>query len=178
QAERTLGGNTLAIQCVALSANGAQIAAGGADKSLTVWNAADAKEVKKLTNLPAAVVSVALNPDGKSVAFALAGDNRVWLFDLAQSKEAKPLTGHAGPVSSVAYTPKGDLLSASADKTLQVWDTTKNTSKAKIDAGAAAQCLAFSRDGARVAAGGADKAVRVWTIADGKPVVTITTPAE
>src|SRR5207253_5236387 len=155
-----------------------QIAAGGAGKSLTVWNAADAKELKKLTNLSAAVLSVALNPDGKSVAFALAGDNRVWLFDFAQSKEAKPLTGHSGPVSSVVYTPKGDLLSASADKTLQGWDTTKNISKTKIEARAGALCLAVSTDGTRVAAGGPDKAVRVWTIADSKPVVTITTTAE
>ncbi len=50
-------------------------------------------------------------------------------------------------------------------------------SKTKLEHGAAVQALALSKDGARVAAGGADKTVKVWTLADGKPQATIATPA-
>ena len=53
-------GNTLAIGAVAFNDALTQIAAGRADKSLTVWNVADKKELKKIPSLPAAVQAVAL----------------------------------------------------------------------------------------------------------------------
>jgi WD40 repeat protein len=175
--ERALGGFTLAVTCVCYSADGTQIATGSADKSVIVWNAADGKEVKKIAGLPAAVQSVAISPDKKLIAAGLA-DNSLRLLDIAEGKEIKNLAGHAGPVTGVAYTPKGDLLiSASADKTVRAWDSA-GAEKLKLEHSAAVQSLAMSKDGTRIAAGGTDKSIKVWIVADGKPAATITTPAE
>ena len=93
---------------VAAAPNGLQIASGGVDKSVIVWQSADGKEVKKFT-LPAAVNCLAFSPDNKSVAAGLA-DNSVRLLDLATGKETKSLTGHDGPVQTLVFTPKGDRL--------------------------------------------------------------------
>ena len=82
------------------------MAAGGADKSVIVWNAADAKEVKKFANLPGAVNAIAFSPDGKYVAAGLA-DNSLRLLDIATGKEAKSFAGHTGPVTGVAFTAQG-----------------------------------------------------------------------
>ena len=51
-------------------------------------------------------------------------------------------------------------------------------SKLKMDTGAAVTSLDLSKDGAKVVSGGADKTIRVWTLADGKQSTTIPTPAE
>jgi WD40 repeat protein len=177
QAEKTFPALTLAVNAVAVNANGNLVAAGGADKTLTVWNADDAKEVKKLT-LGAAVQSVALTADGKFVAGGLA-DNSIHVFDLAMGKETKAIAGHGGAVTALHFTAKGDqLIAASADKTVQVWDIASGTSKMKMEHGAAVHCLALSKDGTKVASGGADKAVKVWTLADGKLAATIPTTGE
>src|SRR5262249_40036527 len=147
---RPLAGNTMAVLGVAYSANGQQAAAGGADKSLTVWNVADGKELKKIPNLPAAVTSVAFNADAKFVAAGL-GDNSVRLFDVAMGKEPKPSPGHTAPVNTVLFTPAGDLISASADKTAQVWNVADGKAKSKIDHGAPILSAALSKDGTRLA---------------------------
>jgi WD40 repeat protein len=177
QVERTFPPLTLAVNAVAISANGNSIAAGGADKTLTVWNAADGKEVKKFA-LNAAVQSVAFSSDGNFVAGGLA-DNSIHVFDVAMGKETKALTGHTGAVTGLHFTTKGDqLIAASADKTIQVWNIADGTSKAKLDHGAAIHCLALSKDGAKIASGGADKSVKVWTLADSKLAATIPTTGE
>jgi WD40 repeat protein len=179
--ERAFAGNTLAVTAVAVSANGALVAAGGADKTVTVWNAADGKEVKKFT-LPAAVLSVAFLPGGPAptplVAAGLA-DNSVHLLDTAQGKDAKTLGGHKGAVFALAFLPKGDqLISGSADGTVQVWSVADGMPKTKLELGAPVNGIALTGDGARLAAGGAGKTIKTWTLADGKPGMTIDTPAE
>src|SRR2546430_13628281 len=46
--------------------------------------------------------------------------------------------GHQGPVTAVAFTPKGDLIiSASADKTAQVWNVSDGKATRKLEHGAA-----------------------------------------
>lgn len=176
QQERALPGNTLAVTSVAYSSNGTHLAAGGADKSVTVWSAADGKEIKKFANLPAAVQCIAFRPDGAVVAAGLA-DNSIRLLDVAQGKEIKALTGHEGPVTALLFTPKGDILSASADKTVQLWSA-DGVSKAKLAHPAAVHALALSKDGTKLAAGGADKTVHLWSLTDNKKTGSVATPAE
>jgi WD40 repeat protein len=176
QVERPFTGHTLGVSCVAMNPAGTQVAAGGADKTILVWETANAKEIKKYT-LAAAVHGIAFSPDGKSLAAGLA-DNSIHLFDVAMSKEVKTLTGHSGAVNSLLFTSKGDqLISASADKTVQVWTVADGKSKTKLEHAAAAQALALSKDGTKIAVGGADKSVKVWTLADGKTQTTIATPS-
>src|SRR5262249_18376236 len=139
--ERAFPGQTLAINAVAFNANGTQAAAGGADKSLIVWNVPDAKEVKKFV-LPAAVQSVAFAPTGTTIAAGLA-DNSIRLLDLATGKEVKPLNGHKGAVNALAFLTKDDqLISGSADGTVQVWSVADGMSKAKLEYGSAVMCFA------------------------------------
>jgi WD40 repeat protein len=176
QVERPFAGPTLGVLCVAMNPAGTQVTAGGADKTLFVWETANAKEIKKFP-LAAAVNSVAFSPDGKSLAAGLA-DTSIHLFDLAMGKELKTFTGHSGAVNALLFTSKGEqLISASADKTVQVWTVADGKAKTKLEHGAAVQSLALSKDGAKLAAGGVDKTVKVWTLADGKMQATITTPA-
>ncbi len=174
QIERPFSGPSLGVLCVAMNSTGTQVAAGSADKTLFVWNTADAKEVRKFT-LAAAVNSVAFSPDGKLLAGGLA-DNSIHLFDLTMGKEIKTISGHSGAVNALKFTNKNDhLVSASADKTVQIWNIANGKSQIKLEHSGTVQTLALNKDGTRIAAGGADKRVTVWTLAG---QTTITTPAD
>ena len=174
QIERPFSGPSLGVLCVAMNSSGTQAAAGSADKTLFVWNTTDAKEIRKFT-LAAAVNSVAFSPDGKLLAGGLA-DNSIHLFDLAMGKEIKTITGHSGAVNALKFTNKNDhLVSASADKTVQIWDIANAKPQIKLEHSGTVQALALSKDGTRIAAGGTDKTVKVWTLAG---QTTITTPAD
>lgn len=167
--EKDYAGPTLPIVSVAISGNGATVAAASADKTVTLWNAADAKLLHKLP-MPAAPQAIAFSGDSQSVFIGLA-DNQIKQIKVADSKEIKTLPAqHKGPIVALAISPKGDVLySASADKSIQVWALPDGTPKAKFEHAGPIIALALSKDGTRIAAAG-EKVVKVWTVADGKEV--------
>jgi WD40 repeat protein/serine/threonine protein kinase len=87
----------------------------------------------------------------------------------------RTLKGHSGMVASVAFSPDGKrLASASADKTVKVWETATGhetlTLKGHTDLVAS---VAFSPDGKRLASASADKTVKVWETATGHETLTL-----
>jgi WD40 repeat protein len=167
--EKEYAGPTMPIVNVAVSMNGAIIAAISADKTVTIWNAADAKVLQKLP-LPTGPLAVAISGDAQSVFVGLA-DNSIKQIKIADGKDIKVFPAqHKGAVVGLALSPKGDLLfSAGADKTIQTWSLPDGTPKAKFDHVAPVSAMVLSKDGTRIAALG-DKVVKVWTTADGKEV--------
>src|SRR5262249_51499399 len=78
--------------------------------------------------------------------------------------EKAPLKGHTGYVYSVAFSPKGNMLaSASADRTVRLWDIqTKReiaTLKGHLNL---VNSVAFSPDGRTLASASQDKTIWLW----------------
>ena len=77
------------------------------------------------------------------------------------------LTGHQKPVTAVAFCPNqpGRLASASLDGTVRVWNLLERKEEQKFTGhrdSAGLRCVAWSRDGGRLATGGNDGEVVVW----------------
>jgi dipeptidyl aminopeptidase/acylaminoacyl peptidase len=82
---------------------------------------------------------------------------------------------HRGEVYSVAFSSDGKTMaSASADKTIRLWETaTRKELRVLQGHGNAVYSVAFSPDGKSLASASADKTIRLWEAATGKEVRAI-----
>jgi WD40 repeat protein len=129
------------------------------------------------------VVSVAMSPDGRRVAYG-GQDSTVWLCDVATGKELRRFTEHRGVIRSVVFSSDGRwLLSGSEDATMRLWDVeTGKQLRCFIGHADAIWCVALSPDGRRALSGsgmtykdgkwepGSDYTARLWNVDTGEEV--------
>jgi WD40 repeat protein len=99
---------------------------------------------------PDAVLALAFVPRSGAVAAASGSSVRVWGRDGARLADLD----HQGTVWALAASPDGDLLAtASADRSVSLWDPATGQRRARVELDASVQPLVFSPDGRLIAAG-------------------------
>jgi WD40 repeat protein len=159
------------IFAVAFSPDGKRLASASRDKTCKVF---DVEKKESLVTFPGhaqPVYTIAFAPDGKSVASG-GEDNmiRVWNPD-ADGRQVRQMGGFGGTVFRLRYAPDGQtLVACSADKSIHVFKPS-GTSIRKLQGHQDwIYSLAVSRDGKTIASGSWDGDVRLWNLADGKPI--------
>ena len=81
------------------------------------------------------------------------------------------IAGHAGAITALLASPtdKTQLVSASADGTIRLWNLANSQQIREIKHGTAVTALAVRGDGLQLASAGADNLVKLWNAADGQP---------
>jgi cytochrome c len=112
-----------AVNAVALLRDG-RAASAGEDTRIAIWKPGEAKPVAVLQGHKAPVVSLAVSPDGATLASA-SWDHTARLWSLANDAnngEPRVLDGHKDNVNGVAFTPDGkSVVTAGYDATLRIW---------------------------------------------------------
>jgi WD40 repeat protein len=156
------------VAAAALSPDGATLALGGADGTLSLWDVASSPPTRlRAASGGSTVSSLAFSPDGKQLA-AGDWDRTIRLWDVSSMELDGVLEGHQDIVSSVAYSPDGrTLASGGADGAVLLWDLVNAAVRDSGDARrptAWVWSLAFSPDGKTLAIGAADGSIALWDL--------------
>ncbi len=159
------------------------IAAGGDHESSfwTAWEVATGKVVHREIGLPGTFVTLAVAPDGKSVAASLGvgevqqegGFNEVRMYSTRDWKQTQCWKSHAGRYpqrNSVAFSPDGKTIATGgADQKVRQWDiATAKEIGAAIEPHPYANNVVYLNTDTLITFG-AQNAVRFWDAATQKP---------
>ncbi|HEY0582003.1 MAG TPA: hypothetical protein VGE94_07455, partial [Chloroflexota bacterium] len=159
---------------VALSSDGALLAAGTSTGEVWLWRVADRTLVAMLEGHLGAVWAVALSPDGRLLVSG-GVDGTVRLWDPRMGHLLRTLRGHSGTVWGVALTPDGQLLaSAGGDGTARLWAASTGQALATLEGHTSGvRRVALSLDGQVAATAGQDGTVRLWDVPTGRSMATL-----
>jgi WD40 repeat protein len=182
------------VLTAAISGSGDRILTGSASGEVLVWTS---KPLVPIRELPppdgrAKIGALALSPDGAEALVAADWKATVERWDVDAAAMRGEIAAHSGRTTALAYAPDGrtvatggadrlsgghggggaadDEIPALARPTVRLW---KDGAQLHDLPGLVGRigAIAFSADGARIAAGG-DDAVKVWRTADGAEVAT------
>jgi len=115
------------------------------------------------------VFGLAFAPDGKTLAIAGGSPGargRVELWSWPERRRLTKREDHADVVYATAWLRGGLLATASADRTVRIWDTAKGQAVATLRGHSGpVLTLAVTPDGKWLCSGSSDQTIRVWSTA-------------
>jgi len=156
---------------VALSADGALLAAGTPTGELRLWRAADRTLLQAVHGHTGMVMAVALSATGQWAASA-GFDGTILLWNAPAGHLLATLQGHTGVVYAVALSGDGRrIASGGSDGTVRLWDAESGQLLANLEGHiGVVWSVALSEDGRRLASGGEDMTVQLWDAEQRKPL--------
>jgi WD40 repeat protein len=146
---------------VALSADGALLAAGASNGEVCLWRVADRTLIMAVPAHAGTAYAVALSADGRRLASG-GGDGLVRVWNADNGACVATMSGHI--VQSVALSADGRLLASSgADGTVHLWEAEGGARLAALHGHrGVVHSVALSGDGRLLASGGEDGTIRIW----------------
>jgi WD40 repeat protein len=180
---RTLGGHTDTVSALAFYPEGGEIVSGSLDRTIRVWRiTANTTPITISTTSP--ICSVAVSPDGRTIAALRRFDKIISLWDTATRQESGALnpgtpTNSNHVCSGMAFTRDGGTLIGTADdmSSIAIWDFAKRRLERVVPVFRSTdyvRSLAISPDQSRVAIGaGFSGSLSVWDLRRGTVLVTL-----
>jgi WD40 repeat protein len=155
------------ITALDFSHDGKLLASGGGAPSrsgeLKIWNVADGKLVREVTDAHSDVVfGVRFSPDDKMIA-SCGADKFLKTFDVATGKFIKGYEGHTHHVLGAAWSSDGrTIATAGADNVVKTWDlTTGEQKKTVVGFQKEVTAVIYAGDGPNVVATSGDKSLKL-----------------
>ena len=169
---------TTELSCLAFSPDGSELASGGRDGSVRIWNCSDGTEKRTLRGRRLAITSISYSPDGSYLA---SGDAQgtVKIVETATFHDCTVIQNPTGSVSSVRFSSSGDLLavsSASAQSPwsgrVLVWNVATNALRTVIECRSPVTIAQFSRHSNAILTAEHNGQVTLWS-GDGQTPLSI-----
>lgn len=162
---------------VSISADGKTAAVRGDAENDTVqlWDLTNMKRLHTIKSNTEMVFPVVLSRDGKTVAYTQGGWD-IPLVDVASGKPGKSLRQNEFTVSHhLEFTPNGESVVSISGKELVGWDAMNEKPKfaIKADEKEVRTMSNLFDNGTKVATGHEDGTVKLWSLPNDKPLLTI-----
>ena len=156
------------VDALAISADGAFVAAGGQAGTVWIWRLDDPSPtlVTTLEHPRAWIDHLKWNPNYPELAFSLGRYVQVW--DAMTQSVITTLNFEASSVLDLAWHPQGDRLSVGGNQSVKTWQRQDWGDDPTVqEVGGASGAIAWSPEGTYLASGNNDCSVIVWE--DGNP---------
>ncbi|TMR96960.1 NACHT and WD repeat domain-containing protein [Nonomuraea basaltis] len=124
-----------------------------------------ARPIASIPEAPSGVTAVAIAPDGRTVAYA-GPDKRIRQCALDEARRCerpRELPGSSSISWALEYSPDGtSLATAGNDKMIRLWDVATRTETARLPHPSRVLSLAYTPDGATLAAGAVAGTLYLW----------------
>jgi len=129
------------------------------------------------------IYAIAVSPDGQYVAAGRA--NQIFIYHVPTKSLVTRLTdpalmqsglykqpgnAHLDLVQSLAFNPQGDLLASGGYRVVKIWRKPQDVQKQQMALGDGSGDIAISPDGKWLATAQANHTIKLYSLADGKPV--------
>ncbi|NES72908.1 MAG: WD40 repeat domain-containing protein [Okeania sp. SIO2D1] len=149
-----------------------EILASSRGQDIQLWNLQTGKLLETLSSHQANVRSVAISPDGKTLASG-SGDGTVKLWDIPTGEMLVSFL-HSGVVTAVGFTADGRaVIGCSADRGMKSWDIYTGQLLHRMNG---TQPIAFGAGGLRMAASGGPRFIRLWNAEQGQLLRNLSIP--
>jgi len=165
------------VTSVTFSPDGKKVATAGINEagmpSTRIWDAESGKELLKLEGHGGFSCSIAFFPDGKRLITG-GNDRPALIWDTESGKELQRLT-HSDGIRAVAFSPDGEkIITGGQHGIARIWDAESGKELRTLTGHGnhvpptghkgGVNAVVFSPDGKKVATGGADNTVIIWTL--------------
>jgi WD40 repeat protein len=169
----TLDGHPDRVESARFSPDGTKIAAVTRNHTVTIWDVARRERLKEFSYSGlGASTDITFSPDGLGIVTASLGRFRWSLPELKQGA----FSGGPYIASAVEFTPDGRLLiSTDPAGGAMLWDVAADKLERRVATGQGdVRDVAISQDGKRFATAGANRTIKVWDVASGAELMTLT----
>jgi WD40 repeat protein len=163
------------LYVMARSPDGQQLATGGLDGTIRIWDAQSGKLIRALVGHNSYVFGLAWSPDGNTLASTGSWDGSVRLWDNRTGRLLRTFTGEFRQYAQhVLWTPSGESIIATGDTSGRAvqWNAVSGKHVHTVEHGNTINGVACSPDGRNLACGCTNLAVQLWDL----PLAGKTTP--
>ncbi|GGL21029.1 nSTAND1 domain-containing NTPase [Mangrovihabitans endophyticus] len=147
------------------------------DRSLTVWDVAEARQIAALTGGERSNSILAWSPDSQLIAATMTEHDIVFWRGDDYSPAGQWQTGRSERISALAWSPDSERLAAALGSQIEIWNAAEQRPHVRwVGNDDTVRHLCWSPDGLYLAGVGLHGVLSIWRALDGRPLAVVDCP--